>query len=112
MRNAAVRAVYGLLVGGCLGIAPAAFAEVNVTGSEKRTVGLPVDYGSLGDKESSAQITCWQQGKQVFSDKDYNTVLLGAIASESSITLKDNEDGALALAVSLDQGLCLVTINP
>ena len=112
MRNAVVKTVSGLLVGSCLGMALPASAEVNVVGGEQRTAGVPPDYGSLGDTDSDAQITCWQQGKAVFSDKNFNTVLLGRLASESSITLKDNKDGALALAVSLDQGLCLVTIEP
>lgn len=106
------RAFAGLVAGCSLYVVWPALAEVAVTGDEQRMVGLPADYGSLGDEDSSAGITCWQQGQKIFSDQDYNTVLLGALASESSITLKNNKDGAQTLAISLDQGLCLVTIEP
>jgi len=110
--NTMARTVAGLVAGCCLYTAWPALAEVAVTGDEQRTVGLPVDYGSLGDEGSSAGIECWQQGKEIFSDKDYNTVLLGALASESAITLKNNRDGAQTLAISLDESLCFVTITP
>ena len=112
MRSAVARTVFGLVAGCCLSMASAVSAEVNVTGNEQRMVGFPADFGSLGDEDSDAHITCWQQGQKVFSDKDYNTVLLGTLAGESSITLKNNKDGAQVLAVSLDQSLCLVTITP
>ena len=106
------RTVYGLACGCCLSVAGPALAEVAVTGDEQRMVGIPADYGSLGDEDSSAGIECWQQGKEIFSDQDYNTVLLGGLAGESAITLKNNKDGAQTLAISLDNGLCFVTIKP
>ena len=106
------RTVHGLAYGCCLSLACPALAEVAVTGDEQRMVGLPADYGSLGDEDTSASIKCWQQGKEILSDQDYNTVLLGGLAGESAITLKNNKDGAQTLAISLDHGLCLVTIKP
>ena len=115
-KNLMARTAAGLVAVSCLSLAWAgltpASAEVAVTGDEQRVIGLPPDYGSLGDENSSATIACWQQGQKIFSDKDYNTVLLGALTSESAITLKNNTNGAQTLAISLDHGLCLVTISP
>ena len=95
-----------------IGMASAAQAQIEVKGDQPRTLGVPQDFGSLGSETSSAAMECWQDGKEVFSADDFNTVLLGGLASESAITLTNNVDGGRTLAISLDNGLCFVTIEP
>ena len=93
-------------------LALSAKADVTVTGDQPRHVEIPVDYGALGSETSNAAMQCWQEGKEIFSAEDYNTVLLGGLAGETAITLKSNQDGAQTLAISLEDGLCFVTIEP
>ena len=101
------------LAAACLvGFGLSAKADVAVTGDQPRHVEIPVDYGALGSESSNAAMACWQEGKEIFSVEDYNTVLLGGLAGESAITLKSNDDGAQTLAISLENGLCVVTIEP
>jgi hypothetical protein len=89
-----------------------ATAEVTVNNGERRVGEIQADLNALGTETSQAAMQCWQGGKEIFSTQDYNTVLLGGIAGDSAITLKNNTDGAQTLAISLENGLCFVTIEP
>lgn len=73
---------------------------------------IAADLSALGSETSNATMACWQNGKEIFNTEDFNTVLLGGLAGKNAITLKNNSDGAQALAISLDDGLCFVTIDP
>jgi hypothetical protein len=88
-------------------------AEVAINPDNSVRVGdIAADLGALGTPTSDASMACWQDGKEIFSADAFNTVLLGDLAGASAITLKNNTDGTQALAISLDNGLCFVTIAP
>lgn len=77
-----------------------------------RIADITPDLGALGTEKTEATMACWQGGKEVFSAAEFNTVLLGELAGASTITLKNMTNGTQALAISLDNGLCFVTIEP
>lgn len=87
-------------------------AEVQLGPEGVRVGDIPVDLRSLGSETSDATMACWQGGKEIFSADEFNTVLLGGLAGETAITLKNNSNGTQALAISLENGLCFVTIAP
>lgn len=87
-------------------------AEVQLNPEGVRVGDIPVDLRSLGSETSDATMACWQGGKEIFSADEFNTVLLGGLAGETAITLKNNSNGTQALAISLENGLCFVTIAP
>ncbi len=93
---------------------PVSVAQAEVSFNEKpaRVAAIAAELGALGTETSEATMACWQDGKEVFSAAEFNTVLLGGLAGESAITLKNNSNGAQALAISLSDGLCFVTIVP
>lgn len=95
-----------------IGSADPAVAELAVNNDERRVGEIQADLNALGNETSQAAMKCWQGGKEIFSAEDYNTVLLGGLAGDSAITLKNNTDGAQTLAISLENGLCFVTIEP
>lgn len=95
-----------------LGSSGAAKAEVSFNDGAPKVGDVAVDIGALGSETSAASMACWQGGKEIFSAAEFNTVLLGGLAGESAITLKNNTNGTQALAISLENGVCFVTIEP
>ena len=95
-----------------LGTVSAGHAEVTFSEQGESVPTITADLGALGTETSNATMACWQNGKEIFSAEEFNTVLLGGLAGETAITLKNSSDGSQALAISLDNGLCFVTIEP
>ena len=113
MRGARAAGLGALAMVLATGLAWEGRADVKVNEGEGPRVGsIAADLNALGTETSEVTMACWQGGEEIFSADEFNTVLLGGLAGDTAITLTNNTNGSQALAISLDESLCFVTIAP